>query len=248
MVHVYLHGFAGGPRLWDDVWHEAPLTPGVQKRERPCLPWHQRAGASSFTEACTQLWSPCGAEPIHLTGYSLGARLALGMACQAPDRVASLTLIGVHPGLVTDAARAERAEQDGLWATLLQRQGMAKFSEAWGKQPLFTGLSALSPARMQTLRDERLALNPLALANALTTLGLAAMPCWQAYFDRLTMPVHLITGAYDVKFTALAAQMLPSLPDGRHTVIAKAGHNVVLEAPEAYTQAEKVAQKHTCRR
>lgn len=233
---VLLHGFAGGPALWDDMLAAQTLSPGEPSPVRLALPFHRQPGVLDFAAAAQALWRTLDPAPVHLIGYSLGARLSLAMACAAPNRVAQLTLIGVHPGLRNNDERAARREQDAAWQKLLRQGDMATFTRAWAAQPLFSGLATtgvMGERRRAQLEAERLGHNAYALADSLAVLGLAAMPDFWDAAGTLPMPVHLITGARDLKFCALAKALLPRLRRGRHSIVPGAGHCLPLEAPAA---------------
>lgn len=51
------------------------------------------------------------------------------------------------------------------------------------------------------------------------------------------MPVSLLAGERDTKFTALAQEMARRIPRASVTVVAGAGHAVHLERPEAVVEA-----------
>jgi 2-succinyl-6-hydroxy-2,4-cyclohexadiene-1-carboxylate synthase len=63
------------------------------------------------------------------------------------------------------------------------------------------------------------------------------MPDYGPRVATLGMPVHLVVGAEDAKFRALAEAMLPRLRQGRLTVLPACGHNAPLEAPAAVAAA-----------
>jgi len=50
------------------------------------------------------------------------------------------------------------------------------------------------------------------------------------------MPVHLVVGEHDEKFTAIAEDMKPLISTSEMTVVANAGHTVHLENPTATGQ------------
>lgn len=235
---VFLHGFAGAPAAWDRTlaaWPSAraPIRPAPL---RPALPGHDpscpASAEATFREAVEALARglPSG-ERLGLIGYSLGARLSLGLTVAYPERFSRITLIGVNPGL-DDAARPARRVTDEAWATMLERQGLTRFLEAWLAQPLFASQASL-PAEV---RDEQAAwrrrLSASALAAAMRQLSLGAMPDYRAALEALPLPVQLVVGASDEKFRRIADGMQVSLPSARLDVIAGAGHNVPLEAPE----------------
>jgi 2-succinyl-6-hydroxy-2,4-cyclohexadiene-1-carboxylate synthase len=169
----------------------------------------------------------------HVVGYSMGARAALGIAARHPARVASLVLVGLHPGLEDEVdRRARRAWEEGL-AKDLETGDLARFVEAWERLPIFASQRELPDAVRARRTGERTAHHPAALAWSLRALGLGAMPpAWDALGQK-DVPVHLVTGAKDEKFTEIARKVLARAPSCVHTVVGGVGHDVGLEAPRA---------------
>ena len=58
----------------------------------------------------------------------------------------------------------------------------------------------------------------------------------------LAVPVHLVTGARDQKFTELARHVVAHAPAVLHTVVAGVGHDVGLEAPRALAEILRTAR------
>lgn len=160
-------------------------------------------------------------------GYSLGARVALGLV--AMGTIPRAILIGLNPGLTTDAERTERRASDAKWATMLRTDGIAKFSDAWQAQPLFATQSRVAQARLDERRSYRRGQDPEALARCLGSMGLAEMPDYRAAVDDR---VRLIVGADDAKYLAIAKGLPAPL-----TVIEESGHDPTLEQPERLTDA-----------
>jgi 2-succinyl-6-hydroxy-2,4-cyclohexadiene-1-carboxylate synthase len=166
-------------------------------------------------------------------GYSLGARLALGLLVRHPDLFTSATLIGVNPGLVDPDARAARAARDEEWARLLETEGLDSFVAAWEALPLFSTQGRLPERVLKRQRRIREGHDPAGLARSLRVVGLGAMPDYGPELDRLELPIRLVVGERDTKFRALAGAMAERLPRSRTIVVPDAGHNVVLEDPIA---------------
>lgn len=232
---VLLHGFTGSPASWDEVC--AALAPHGEAF-CPALVGHaQDTGAAvdfvAEVDRLARLIRASRFERAHLCGYSLGARLALGLLAHHPALFARATLIGVHPGLPEHGReRDERAVADERWAQLAERS-TAEFLARWREQPLFATQRAL-PAAAQAAQDRARATHRgPALAGALRALSLARMPDWHPQLARLALPVRLVVGELDTKFVALARQCLPQFPSAALTVVAGVGHNVVLENPAA---------------
>ena len=216
MRRAFVHGFAGSPAIWsgiarpddDDICIALPghgATP-VQ----PTWDANLAAVAQAIGPACDLV-----------VGYSLGARIALGLL--ATGRAARAILISVNPG-IRDAERAARRANDAAWAHMLRERGLAAFFEAWQAQPLFATQSRAPADRRAARGAARRALDPEQLARTFEVMGLAEMPDHTAAVtaDRC----RLIVGADDTKFLAIA-RTLPAPLD----VIADCGHDPTLEQP-----------------
>ena len=227
MIAVALHGFTGRPGHWKGI------LPAVE----PALSGHATAlpvpAGWRFDDEVTRIGAQIAAlgEPVHLLGYSMGARLALAVAARHP--VTRLTLVGVNPGLAEEAARAERRARDEVWCRLLEERGIESFARAWEDQPMWASQAALPAEVRARQRAERAAHDPRALSAALRSLGLGAMPpLWDA-LAAIRAPVDLVAGALDPTYREIARRMAAGLPHARALVVDGAGHNVLLERPDA---------------
>jgi pimeloyl-ACP methyl ester carboxylesterase len=152
----------------------------------------------------------------------MGGRLCLRLALDRPDLVTRLVLVSATPGIEDSGARVGRFVGDEDHARFVEREGVEAFLERWLAQPMFDGVPADAPG----LADRR-ALSVDYLAHCLRVLGTGAMePMWSR-LDELGMPVTVVTGERDTKFTEIGARM-----PGNHVVI-DCGHAVPLERPDA---------------
>jgi 2-succinyl-6-hydroxy-2,4-cyclohexadiene-1-carboxylate synthase len=188
--------------------------------------------ARTFTEEVARLASLLPDEPVHLAGYSLGARLALSLALARPERVRRLTVIGVHPGLPTNKEKDTRRESDAAWRRMLTEGSLQAFVAAWEAQPLFATQRELPAAVTAAHREARLRHDPQGLARSLEVLGLGEMPDCRAALARLTLPVTLMAGERDEKFLGLARELARALPHAALRVAPGAGHDLLLERPD----------------
>lgn len=219
MVRVLLlHGFAGDPAAWDEVL-SAGL--GAIRPVAIALPGHGGALVRESWQA--NLDAIDTHEATWVVGYSLGARVALGLVAQ--HRVRGALLVSVNPG-IPDELRDARRTADAQWARLLRERGIEAFLDAWEAQPLFATQMRVAPERLASRRARRLALDPEQLARSLETMGLAEMP---DYRDALGAYDALVVGADDAKFVAIAS----SLPRAARFTIPDCGHDVPLEQPAA---------------
>jgi 2-succinyl-6-hydroxy-2,4-cyclohexadiene-1-carboxylate synthase len=216
-----IHGFAGTPSAWDDVieaW-QLPMAPRTialpGHGDAPVLPTWEDNLAAIAGEAR-------GCDVV--IGYSLGARVALGLV--AAGHAAHGVLIGVNPG-VTDDEREKRRKFDTRWADLLRREGVEAFHDAWTAQPLFATQTRVPGDKRAKRRAARLSLDPEQLARSLETMGVAAMPDYWPAISAHRDRIALIAGEDDAKYVAL----LSSLPCASFEAIPGSGHDPTLEQP-----------------
>jgi|YNPBryunderm2012_1023409.scaffolds.fasta_scaffold11784_2 2-succinyl-6-hydroxy-2,4-cyclohexadiene-1-carboxylate synthase len=233
---VLLHGFAGTPASWAGVIEHLP---GESLIAVPALPGHDRRADDVPADFEAVLARLDGAlvqlhpGPWRLGGYSMGARVALGLLVQRPSRFAIATLIGLNPGLSSENERRERAVWEHGWARVLREEGMDGFLHKWEAQPLFASQRQLPEAQRTALRAVRRSHDPEGLARALEVLGLAAMPNYWPALGEIKVPVRLVVGESDAKFRFLADQAVGRLANARLHIVPGVGHNVPLEAPAA---------------
>ena len=235
--YLLLHGFTGAAASWAHITHAlagqsgvvAPDLLGHGATAAPADP--PRYAMPSAAADLFALWQALALPPVHLLGYSMGGRLALYTALEYPQMVASLALESASPGLESEAERAARRASDEALAARIEREGVTAFVDFWEHLPLFATQCAEAKA---SLRPVRLAQRPRGLTNSLRGMGTGAQPSLWPRLQELIMPVHLIAGALDMKFTAINQRMQALIPGARLTVISNAGHTVHLEQPNAY--------------
>ena len=232
---VLLHGFTGAPSTWDALVLAAPN----RRIFRPWLGGHGVRPApcgATFDEEIERLARAMREEGIsgaHLVGYSLGARVALGLLVRHPELFSAATLVGVNPGLATDEARAQRREADAKWIHLLETHGLELFVEAWARQTLFASQRLLPREVVEAEHARRLQHTAAGLASSLRSMGLAGMPDWSPHLPEVRIPVTFVAGERDPKFSALARTCADRTPHARFEIVPGSGHNVVLERPDA---------------
>ncbi len=235
---VFIHGFMGRGLDWQEI--ATRLT-----RDHGCLlvdlPGHGQSGdlpgeALSYPLLAAGLVGSLERLRIDrsiLVGYSLGGRLALYTALTHPDRFRALVLESASPGITDPAAREQRAANDDDWAENLIAAGMGPFLASWYRLPLFASL-AEDPHLLQALIAERETNDPLRMARVLRELSPGRQPALWDRLGDLHIPVLLIAGERDEKYSRLLAAVSTSIPDARLEIIASAGHHVHLEQPKAF--------------
>lgn len=230
---VFAHGFTQTARSWTPLARLlAERLPGIETLAVD-LPGHGDAPG----RADANLWASArglvaAGRAATYVGYSMGGRVALHAALAAPLRVRALVLIGATAGIDDLAERRARRRADDRLADRIERIGVAAFLDEWLANPLFAGLDESAAGR-----DDRLRNTATGLAASLRATGTGTqIPLWDRLGD-ITVPVLVIVGADDAKFTALGERLVGGLPDAELAVVPGAGHSVHLEAPAATADA-----------
>jgi pimeloyl-ACP methyl ester carboxylesterase len=224
---VLLHGFGSSSAHWKvcgyasglDKSHRVVLIDarGHGKSARP----HAR-NAYALEERLADIEAVLDAAGIaqaHFCGFSMGGWLSLGMAFHAPERVASLTMIGAHP----------YAERFDAFAGIDGSDGDA-FLTAFER---FLGEPIGAEARRMLLLNDLRALCAAATDRASMEDG----------FLRLAMPVQLCVGEHDRRreavHRALEARHALGAHETRFLLVPGVGHIDTLNAVEVLLPAMK---------
>lgn len=233
---LLLHGFTGAPSSWDAVRSRLPPT----RVEAPALVGHgvpeAATGVASFEAEVDRLAALVDG-PCLVAGYSLGARLGLGLLVRHAAKVQAAVLISGSAGLDSEALRSERRAADARWLELLENEGLEAFASRWQAQPLFASQAAL-PAELRDAEARRRSSHTArGLARSLRATGLGVMPAYRAELPAIAQPVEWLAGELDPRFVGLARELAPALRNGRLCEVKGAGHNLLLERPEAVASA-----------
>ena len=238
---LVLHGFTGSAAAMAPLTSRlegftviAPDLVGHGRSESPPDP--TRYTVPAMAEQALAGAAAVGHQRVHLLGYSMGGRVALAAACAAPDRVRSLTVIGATAGIADPEQRHQRAQADRARAEMIE-EDLAAFVDQWMNTPLLAGQARLGPEYLQAARAQRLASNPAGLAQSLRMGGTGTMEPLHDRLGSCPVPAHLIAGADDAKFCALADELAALLPQASVTRIPNAGHAAHLEQPERVAAA-----------
>ena len=164
-----------------------------------------------------------------LVGYSMGARMALHAALSHPGTVTSLVLVSGTPGLESEEERRARRSSDESLAERIEDIGVPAFVDEWLANPMFAGLSSEA-----AMRDERLANTAHGLAESLRHCGTGTQENLWPRLPALAMPVLVVCGSEDAKFSSIARRMHDAIPGSELFVVSGAGHTVHLERTEEF--------------
>ncbi len=221
---VALHGFSQNSRCWGPFGDSLATLGQVAFVDAPGHGQSAHDGADLW-EAAELVVESTG--PGIFVGYSMGGRMALHVALASNETVEGLVLIGASAGLRTEAEREERQRADESLARSITVRGVGPFLKDWLAGPLFAGLT---PER--SMVEERMTNRAVGLAASLRAAGTGTQDDLWDRLSEITVPVLLLSGGDDHKFTDICASMAPLFGGPTlHRIIDGAGHSVHLEAP-----------------
>ncbi|WP_127010314.1 2-succinyl-6-hydroxy-2,4-cyclohexadiene-1-carboxylate synthase [Veillonella sp. CHU594] len=235
---VCFHGFSESGSTWDGIGVSGyrliridSMGHGRSARPMELQPYTLTQMLSDLHRV---IYAVAG-ERYALMGYSMGARLALVYALEYPQEVTHLVLESGSVGIEDRVERQDRYVADQGLAERIRSHDITWFSETWAQLEIFKTQQGLPTKVQQQIRGRRLLNSPHALAFTLEGSGQGNMPYVGHRLSELTMPVCYISGELDAKYTAIGAKYFGDV----HRIVPQVGHNVHVEAPEAYRQILK---------
>lgn len=158
-------------------------------------------------------------------GYSMGGRVALHVALSHPELVSHLVLCSATAGIDDPAERKVRLAADSTLAGRIREIGLDAFLDEWLAQPMFASFVATTHDA-----EVRAANTAEGLASSLETAGTGTQqPLWDVLHN-LSMPVLVVTGENDAKFTAIGRRLVDCIGENaRHVEVPGAGHAAPFE-------------------
>jgi 2-succinyl-6-hydroxy-2,4-cyclohexadiene-1-carboxylate synthase len=229
---VLAHGFTQTSRVWGSI--DADLARDHQVVVVD-MPGHGASSevASTLVDGALLLAEVGGR--AHYLGYSMGARFCLHVALARPELVDSLVLISGTAGIEDPGERRARHRSDVALADRLDpdRQSgepvpIEAFLRDWMANPMFEGVTLEAGGL-----EQRKANTGRGLASSLRLAGTGSqLPLWNL-LPRLEMPVLVVTGGNDEKFSALGRRMVEAI--GSNATLAEVpgtGHAPHLQRPD----------------
>jgi 2-succinyl-6-hydroxy-2,4-cyclohexadiene-1-carboxylate synthase len=228
---LLLHGFTGSGESWAD--HEIVLATSFETIAVD-LPGHGASQEALSVEATAdELAIRADGRPLHVLGYSFGARIALRLAVSYPDVIDRLVLESPSAGIADRMEREARRRSDEQLADDLELGGIEAFVDRWERHPVFASHLALDPEMAARQRAIRLAQDPHRLAASLRLAGQGAMEPLHGRLAEVASPTLVIAGALD-SARPRAEQVAAGIPGARLEVVDGAGHTPHLEQPEEF--------------
>ncbi|MEG4279652.1 2-succinyl-6-hydroxy-2,4-cyclohexadiene-1-carboxylate synthase [Microcoleus sp. MON1_C1] len=230
---LFLHGFTGSSQDFSSV---IPLLYNSYCCLAVDLPGHGKTQVngdescytmSNTAQALIELLDNLQVDKCLLLGYSMGGRLALYMTLHFPERFEKVVLESASPGLKTEKERSHRLEADLQLAQKLEKSNIKDFLFNWYDRPLFKSLK--NSPHFDKLIETRLANNPLELAKSLRNMGTGNQPSLWGKLAQNQIPLLLLAGEYDDKFTTINTEIAKLCPAALLEIVPKAGHNIHFE-------------------
>jgi 2-succinyl-6-hydroxy-2,4-cyclohexadiene-1-carboxylate synthase len=237
---VMAHGFTQTGRVWSTFADTLSADHQVMLVDMPGHAGSSHVAADLIEGA--HLLGEVGGEGAYL-GYSMGARTCLHLALARPELVRSLVLISGTAGIEDSAERADRratdeamadeldpppSKDDAAGIRSLRQARLDSFLRRWLDNPLFAGI----PDEAHGFAERRRNTGP-GLASSLRLAGTGTqLPLWDL-LDHLHMPVLVVTGGHDDKFTRLGRRMVDAIgANATHVVVPGSGHSPHLQQPD----------------
>lgn len=235
---VLLHGFSQAPGSWGEV---APLLAESLGREvwapeyvgqgdgAGPVPDGSSYSFDALVGAVAGFCRTCGT-PVSLVGYSMGGRVALGVARRHPEALASLVLESAGLGPAGSEEQAAAARADAEVSRRLRSEPLARFMDWWEERPVFASQRGLPPDRRALLRAGRMANDPVKLALVVEGAGKHAMPDLSGVPGELAargVPTLYLAGELDPKYAGVARALAGEGVCAR--VLPGVGHDVHFE-------------------
>jgi 2-succinyl-6-hydroxy-2,4-cyclohexadiene-1-carboxylate synthase len=232
---VLVHGFTQSKSSWNLIAEQLGKLCEVVAIDLPDHGDSSEIHASSLEEAAGLVGRSGGRASY--VGYSLGGRVCLTLALGRPELIDSLVLVGATPGIVADSDRAARVTADNALADRLDPPGapgsgldLDDFLSEWLAGPLFAHLTS-----DQADLDSRKVNTSAGLARSLRTTGTGTQIPSHDRLHELSMPVLLVAGANDARFSTIAREMKTAIGLNASTsFIEDAGHAAPFEQPREF--------------
>ena len=241
---VFVHEFAGDHRSWE------PQMRYFGRRYR-CIAYNARgyppsevpAAASSYSQARACADIRCVLDHLqldkaHIVGLSMGGLAVVHFGLTYPERARSLLVAGAGYGSEAGERDKFRVEAETI-AGKLEREGMAKFAEAYAYGPTrvqFEGKDPRGFAEFKGMLAEHSAKGAVG-----TQLGVQrqrpSLFELEAQLRELTVPMLVVTGDEDWPCLVPNIFLKRTCPAAALLVIPNSGHAVNLEEPAQFNAA-----------
>ncbi len=240
---VFLHGFLGSARDWEPIIDgcKSPIEK-LAIDLQPADDW--QSGIHSIIELIADGNKGSAANTI-LVGYSMGARIALGVSLEC--RLAGLVFVSGSPGIedsielsrrgIADRQMSERLE--GMANPGIAKKMLPRFLDLWYRQPVFDSLNETQIADLVAWRSD---MDCQRQSDLMRTFTIGNQPDFWPRLCELhanaknSTPVLIVAGERDAKYVDISQRFVRANTSAHLAIVANAGHNVPREQPEKFCE------------
>ncbi len=230
---VFLHAFPLNAAMWEPQ----KAAVGSRKTLTPSFPGFGGRPLAApeldrFAAAVIGDMDATGIRRAVVVGLSMGGYVAFRLHATAPERVAGLVLADTRAGADDDAARARRTDQ----ASRSRKSGVDWLDETL--LPMLVGETTRreKPGVVADVRTMIAQADPEGVARALEAMR--DRPDSAPQLSTIEVPVMVLVGEEDTLTPVGEAEVIcRSVPNGRLTVLPRAGHLSNLETPDRFNEA-----------
>jgi 3-oxoadipate enol-lactonase len=227
---VLLHGYPLDHTIWGEVVKRLSsqarlITPDLRghgQTEAPPEVYTMRRMADDVAALMDQL----EIQQAVLVGHSMGGYASLAFSLAYPDRLLGLGMVASQAAADNPERRVARYET----ALAVESDGVGSVAES------MPGKLTNQPELAHRLHEMILATKPAGVAGTLR--GIAERQDMRAWISSVGIPVAVIAGTEDVLISLeRAKERARCFPKAQLTVVHKAGHMPMMEAPDEVTAA-----------
>jgi len=235
---LMLHGFMGDHRVFDHLTDELcnfcnPITIdllGYGKSSKPSDP--NRYGEDRQINDINAIVEKLEIDSLFLFGYSMGGRLALQTAIEAPAYLKGVILESTTCGITDPQQRKKRRKLDAKWAREI-KEDFEDFLSQWKQLDLFQSPVATDESLLKNYQQIQAEQHPDALAASLHGFGTGSMTPVCDELKQFGLPVLLLAGSADEKYQQINDYLVDQSPNATFSSI-EAGHRTHLDNPSAF--------------
>ena len=239
---IFLHGFTGSANDWKDV--ASKLDKRFNKIAIDLIGHGKTSSPTdlkfytidSIINQIEEIILHVGLKEVILCGYSMGGRVAIHFAVNKTNLLNGLILESSSAGIINKIEREKRKNTDIELASYINNNPIEDFVTKWLDQEIFGTIRRFSNEKIKMINIEKNKNTRTGLANSLRGFGTGVMPYLGSELIKIKLPVLLITGGLDGKFTQINQNLRKRFPSAKHKIISTAGHNTHLEEPKKFIE------------
>lgn len=250
---VFVHGYGNDAHVWDEVCPVfAPYyrTLAITLRGHGDSDWDAEAryDHGSMSRDLSAALDAAGCERVVIVGHSMGARVAMRLAGDQPERLAGFAIVDSAPELDARGVTRIRLEARSGPVTF---GSVDEYARLLGQHYPVTRAATLEKLAAHWLREQpdgrfAMKLDPKLRSGKppgetedemRAAMADEARRLWAA-LETLPCPALVVRGAASDVFDPDTADRMVDevIPDARLAVVPRAGHSVMLDNPEGFSE------------